>query len=50
MDAKRTQWLWPVRTFAIPGYALAKLLGIKHGRSRPSLAEMASAYLAFGRN
>ena len=34
----------PALSFAIPGYALAKLLGIKHGRSRPSLAEMASAY------
>ena len=38
----------PSLTFAIPGYALAKLLGIKHGRSRPSLAEMAGGYRGIG--
>lgn len=38
----------PALAVSIPGYALAKLLGISHGRTKPSLAEMAGGYRGIG--
>ena len=34
----------PALAVAIPGYALLKLLRLQHGRTAPSLAEMAGGY------
>jgi hypothetical protein len=38
----------PALAASIPGYALAKLLGLQHGRTKPSLAEMAAGYRGIG--
>ena len=38
----------PSLAVSIPGYALAKLLGIQHGRTKSSLAEMAGGYRGIG--
>jgi hypothetical protein len=38
----------PALSVAIPGYALAKLLGIQSGRTQPSWAEMAGGYRGIG--
>lgn len=38
----------PALAVSIPGYALAKLLNIKHGRTKASFAEMASGYRGVG--
>jgi hypothetical protein len=38
----------PALAVSIPGYALAKLLGLQHGRTKSSLAEMAGGYRGIG--
>lgn len=38
----------PALAVSVPGYALAKLLGIKHGRTPASWAEMAGGYRGIG--